>query len=161
MGWIKNIYNFLKLRKELKRDYEKEEICRKFTELYGVEFKSDWAARIYAVVNPTLQNIRDSGTSQIFEYDEDGVTDKTYIKAWIMTKLAASEKYFAASNLLDILLFDMKELRVDGQPSGNYLITFTPFNFDDFERSWKNLAVTIFSVIALGIVITPLILTLI
>lgn len=160
MGWIKNIYNFLKLRKELKKDYEKEQICEKFTELYGIEFKSDWAARIYAVVNPALQNIRDNGTSQIFEYDENGITDKTYIKNWIMTKLVASEKYIAAANLLDILLFDMKELQVDGQPSGNYLIVFTPFSFPDFVKSWKALAVTVFSVIAAAIVITPLILTL-
>lgn len=140
MGWIKNIYDFLKLRRELLKDYKKEDLCAKFTKTYGVEFKTDWAARLYAVVNPALQNIRDNGTTQIFEYGQDGLTDKTYIKHWIMERLIVVEKYIAATNLLDILLFDMREITMDGKPTGNYLVTFTPYNFPMFKKSWKRLA---------------------
>ena len=72
MSWIGDIYEFNKLRKELKKIYKETDIVRKLSETYEVNFKVDRAARLYAVLNPMLLNLKTKNTSQIFEYTSNG-----------------------------------------------------------------------------------------
>lgn len=139
MGWIKDIYNYCRLAREIK-GLCKDGLLNQFSSLYGVPFKIDHAGRMYAVVNPALQNIQKDGSTQIFEFDGNGLSDKTYISQWVMTKLVAVEKLITAHNLLDVLTFDIREILIDGQPSGSYAIIFTPVGFKEFDHGWRNLA---------------------
>lgn len=147
MSIIKDIYNFWSLRRDLLKVYEEEQLLVKFSQLYDIPFKVDRAARIYAVINPLAYNLKRNGSSQIFEYTVDGTNDYEYIKHWIFTKMAVVEKMFAAQNLLDVLVFDLKQIMVDDKPSGNYLITFTPYNFNDYVNSKKKLIILSLSLI--------------
>lgn len=149
MGWIRDIHNFIKTSRAVKEAYKKEGIIEKFNQLYGVSFKVDNVGRLYAVISPVLQNIQNNGTSQIFEFGPGGLSDKTYIEQWIMIKLNAVEKLIAAQNLLDILTFDIREVVMDGEPTGNYLVIFSPVGFEEFNTAWKKLTITIVSTLAI------------
>lgn len=141
--WIKDLFSFWRLRRDLLRDYKIENLEERFTELFGVKFNTDRAARLYGVMNPLLMNMRSNNTSQIYEYSSEGMTDYTYVKNYVLTRLIAVEKMFAAQNLLDVLKFDIEAIYVDGKPSGNYLITFTPYNLKDYEKARKKLFILI------------------
>lgn len=141
--WIKDLFRFWKLRHDLLHEYKKENLEERFTELFGIKFKTDHAARLYGIMNPLLMNMRSNNTSQIYEYTSSGMSDYTYLKNYVLTRLIAVEKMFAAQNLLDILKFDIEAIDVDGKPSGNYLITFTPYNFKDYEKARKKLFILI------------------
>ena len=158
MGFLKDIYEFRKLRKELLRVYKDDNLVNRFSDLYKLNFKVDRAARMYAVMNPLLMNIK-TGSSQAYEYTTGGMNDYEYIRQWILTNLMAVAPALAAENLLDVLLFDIKELLYDGKPSGNYLITFKPYNFDDYVKAKKKLGILlgILIPILIAIVITLLI----
>lgn len=157
MGWIKDIYNYCRVAKEVK-GLCKEGLLNQFSQLYGVPFKIDHAGRIYAVVNPALQNIQADGSSQIFEFGENGLSDRTYISQWVMLKLTAVEKLMTAHNLLDVLTFDIREILIDGQPSGSYAVIFSPVGFKEFDHGWKNLAWTSLCAILSGVFIFLLLL---
>ena len=109
-------------------------------------------------MNPLLMNIK-TGSSQAYEYTTGGMNDYEYIRQWILTNLMAIAPALAAENLLDVLLFDIKELLYDGKPSGNYLITFKPYNFDDYVKAKKKLGILlgILIPILIAIVITLII----
>lgn len=141
--WLKDLFSFWKLRHDLLREYKEENLEERFAELFGIKFKTDRAARLYGIMNPLLMNMRSNNTSQIYEYTNSGMSDYTYVKNYILTHLIAIEKMFAAQNLLDILKFDIEAIDVDGKPSGNYLITFTPYNFKDYEKARKKLFILI------------------
>lgn len=150
--WIKDLFDFWKIRRELLKDYKNENLIERFSQIFDVKFKADRAARLYAVMNPLLMNMRANNTSQIFEYTNDGMNDYTYVKQYVLTRLMAVEKMFAAQNLLDILTFDIKAIDVDNKPSGNYLITFTPYNFDDYLKAKKKSFILLGIVLVLGII---------
>ena len=84
MSWIGDIYEFNKLRRELKKIYKETDIVQKLSETYEVDFKVDRAARLYAVLNPMLLNLRTKNTSQIFEYTSNGVSDISWLKQYVM-----------------------------------------------------------------------------
>ena len=147
MGWIKDIFNYISLSREMKKLYD-DGLVEQFSKLYGVKFRYDNALRLYAVINPTLQNIQNDGATQIFEFGQDGLTDKTYIKQWILLKLSAVEKLITAENLLDVLTFDIREITIDDQPTGNYVIIFTPIGFKEFDYAWKHLLYWVLGVTA-------------
>lgn len=136
---IKNIFTYLSLKKELMNDYREENLIERFSELYKVPFKVDNAGRLYAIINPLLLNIRNNSSSQIYEYTSEGMTDTTYIKQWVFTNLMAIEKMFAAENLLDVLLFDIQPILNNGTPTGNYLITFTPRGFHEYDKARRTI----------------------
>ena len=150
MGWIKDIFNYISLSREMKKLYD-DGLVEQFSKLYGVKFRYDNARRLYAVINPTLQNIQNDGATQIFEFGQDGLTDKTYIKQWILLKLSAVEKLITAENLLDVLTFDIREITIDDQPTGNYVIIFTPIGFKEFDYAWKHLLYWVLGGIAVAL----------
>lgn len=139
MGIFKNIYGFRKLRRELLTLYKEDSIPERFSKLYKVDFKVDRAARMYAIINPLLHNMKTNNASQAYEYTANGMNDYEYIRQWIFTNLLAIAPVMAGSNLLDVLLFDITEVLYDGEKTGNYCITFTPYNFKDYVNSKKKL----------------------
>lgn len=149
MSWIGDIYEFNKLRRELKKIYKETDIVQKLSETYEVDFKVDRAARLYAVLNPMLLNLRTKNTSQIFEYTSNGVSDISWLKQYVMDRLIGVERYLAEIGLLDVLKFDITQCYIDDEPTNNYLLKFTPILFDDFVNSKKKLIILVLVLVSL------------
>ena len=138
-----------KLRRELKKIYKETDIVQKLSETYEVDFKVDRAARLYAVLNPMLLNLRTKNTSQIFEYTSNGVSDISWLKQYVMDRLIGVERYLAEIGLLDVLKFDITQCYIDDEPTNNYLLKFTPILFDDFVNSKKKLIILVLVLVSL------------
>ena len=128
----------------MKQIYEDEQLLYKFSELFGTEFRIDWVGRMYAVFNPNIINNELDVNSQIFEYDENGLTNKPYIEKWIMTKLIIIKDFIMANNLFDLLTYEIK--RIDDYD--NYLFIIKPITFDDCMKWSKIFAIT-YSILAI------------
>ena len=128
----------------MKQIYEDEQLLYKFSELFGTEFRIDWVGRMYAVFNPNIMNNELDVNSQIFEYDENGLTNKPYIEKWIMTKLIIIKDFIMANNLFDLLTYEIK--RIDDYD--NYLFIIKPITFDDCMKWSKIFAIT-YSILAI------------
>lgn len=143
-SFIKNLWLNIKYTRLLKRIYRDEQLLYKFSELFGTEFRIDWVGRMYAVFNPNIINNELDVNSQIFEYDENGLTNKPYIEKWIMTKLLIIKDFIMANNLFDLLTYEIK--RIDDYD--NYLFIIKPITFDDCIKWSKIFAIT-YSILAI------------
>ena len=143
-SFIKNLWLNIKYTRLLKQIYEDEQLLYKFSELFGTEFRIDWVGRMYAVFNPNIMNNELDVNSQIFEYDENGLTNKPYIEKWIMTKLIIIKDFIMANNLFDLLTYEIK--RIDDYD--NYLFIIKPITFDDCMKWSKIFAIT-YSILAI------------
>ena len=143
-SFIKNLWLNIKYTRLLKQIYEDEQLLYKFSELFGTEFRIDWVGRMYAVFNPNIINNELDVNSQIFEYDENGLTNKPYIEKWIMTKLIIIKDFIMANNLFDLLTYEIK--RIDDYD--NYLFIIKPITFDDCMKWSKIFAIT-YSILAI------------
>ena len=143
-SFIKNLWLNIKYTQLLKQIYKDEQLLYKFSELFGTEFRIDWVGRMYAVFNPNIMNNELDVNSQIFEYDENGLTNKPYIEKWIMTKLIIIKDFIMANNLFDLLTYEIK--RIDDYD--NYLFIIKPITFDDCMKWSKIFAIT-YSILAI------------
>lgn len=143
-SFIKNLWLNIKYTLLLKQIYKDEQLLYKFSELFGTEFRIDWVGRMYAVFNPNIMNNELDVNSQIFEYDENGLTNKPYIEKWIMTKLIIIKDFIMANNLFDLLTYEIK--RIDDYD--NYLFIVKPITFDDCMKWSKIFAIT-YSILAI------------
>jgi hypothetical protein len=132
----------------LKRVYEDEQLLRKFSELFGTEFRIDWVGRIYAVFNPNIINDELDVNSQIFEYGDRGLTNEPYIEKWVMTKLNLIEGFVMANNLFDMLTYEIKQI----DEYDNYLFIIKPITFDDCIKWTKIFAITYSSIAIISLI---------
>lgn len=146
-SFIKNLVLNIKYTLLLKKIYDNEQLLNKFSELFGTEFRMDWVGRIYAVFNPNVINDVLDVNSQIFEYDEKGLTNKPYIEKWIMTKLILVKDFIMANNLFDLLTYEIK--RIDEYD--NYLFIIKPITFDECMKWTKIFAITCSVLAVIGI----------
>jgi hypothetical protein len=143
-SFIKNLWLNIKYTRLLKQIYKDEQLLYKFSELFGTEFRIDWVGRMYAVFNPNIMNNELDVNSQIFEYDEKGLTNKPYIEKWIMTKLIVIKDFIMANNLFDLLTYEIKKI----DDYDNYLFIIKPITFDDCMKWSKIFAIT-YSILAI------------
>lgn len=142
-SFIRNLLLNIKYTRLLRKIYDDEQLLKKFSELFGTEFRIDWVGRMYAVFNPNIANDMLDVNSQIFEYDETGLTNKPYIEKWIMTKLILVKDFIMANNLFDLLTYEIKKL----DEYDNYLFIIKPITFDDCMKWTKIFAIT-YSILA-------------
>lgn len=148
-SFIRNLLLNIKYTRLLRKIYDDEQLLRKFSELFGTEFRIDWVGRMYAVFNPNIANDMLDVNSQIFEYDEKGLTNKPYIEKWIMTKLILVKDFIMANNLFDLLTYEIKKL----DEYDNYLFVIKPITFDDCMKWSKIFAITYSILTVIGIVL--------
>lgn len=122
------IFNFIKYNIYIRRIIRDEKILDKLKYLFGgKEFKLDWICRIYAVVNPNVDNISSDGNILIYD---DG---RPVIEKWIMDNLNIMFKFTTSNNLFDILTYKIEKLDDDD----NYLIIFQNIFYDSAKKSMK------------------------
>lgn len=143
--FLLNLYLNIKYTSLLNKIYKDENLLYKFSQLFGVEFKKDWVGRIYTVINPNILNNELDVNTQIFEYGENGLTNKPYIEKYIMTKLNIIKNFIMANNLFDLLTYEIVEL----DKYDNYLIVLKPITFDDCKKWTKIFVITYLSLITI------------
>lgn len=150
-SFIKNLLLNIKYTKLLRQTYRDEQLLYKFSQLFGVEFRIDWVGRVYAIFNPNIINNELDVNSQIFEYDENGLTNKPYIEKWIMTRLNVIKDFIMANNLFDLLTYEIKKI----DEYDNYLFIIKPITFDECMKWTKIFSITylILAVISVALLI--------
>lgn len=143
-SFIKNLLLNIKYTKILRKIYKDEGLLEKFSKLFGVEFKIDWVGRIYTVINPNIIDDKLDINTQIFEYNDNGLTNEPYVEKYIMTKLNLVSDFIMANNLFDLLTYEIKKL----DDYDNYLFVIKPITFDDCMK-WTKIFIGVYSILAI------------
>lgn len=130
--------------------YKSENLLNNLSNLFKVEFRKDWIGRVYAVFNPHIQDGIFDQNKQIYEYDEDGLTNKSYIEAYILNQLNIASQFIQTNNLFDLLTYKIKKI----DKYDNYLFIMQPITLDDCLKYTKYFGAAVLLVlIALGFLI--------
>ena len=146
---FKDLFLHVKYTRILNKIYKKEHILENLSNLFGSEFKKDWINRIYTVINPNLINGKPSTTTQIYEYDQNGLNNKVYIEKWIMDRLNIAQKFIQVNNLFDLLTYKLEKL----DEYDNYLFVIEPITLEDLKKSLKKFGILLNIIILLVILI--------
>ena len=115
--------------------------------MFGVQFKKDWIGRLYAVINP---NISTPLNDQVFEYNERGLDNKTYIEKWIMDRMNVLNEFILSHNLFDVLTYNIKKL----DNYDNYLFVIQPITLKDCLKWSKKFFILLFTLLLIfGIIL--------
>ena len=148
-NFIKYLILNIKYTRILKRIYKDEQIPENLSKLFNTNFKIDWIGRMYTVINPNLIDGIYDASSQIFEYDERGLSNDTYIERIIMQKLNIASNYIKANNLFDLLTYEIKKL----DDYDNYLFIIKPITLDDFVKNSKRFGILLASLFIAGLIL--------
>lgn len=146
-NFIKYLILHLKYTKILKNVYKNENLLNNLSSLFNVPFRIDWMGRVYTVFNPHVQDGIFNPNNQIYEYDEDGLSNKAYVEAYIMNQLNIAKRFIKASNLFDLLTYRIEKI----DEHDNYLFIMQPITYEDFKTSTKRF-IWLFIVICLIII---------
>ena len=86
-NFCKTITNHFKYTRILNKVYESEHLLNNLSELFGAKVKKDKIGRLYVVINPNIKNGKFETNDQIFEYNDVGLDNSTYVEKWIMQRL--------------------------------------------------------------------------
>lgn len=148
---IRNLIDYVKTKRIIKEVIKEEDLLNNLSSLfskgdYRIKFKQDWIGRIYAVVNPVVQDPQ----SRIFEFGEEGVNIKSFVHKWVMDHMIAADTFIKNHELFDILIYNIEQLDEDY----NFLFTLTPIAWYDFWKSlkrffWISLSIIVLAIVAL------------
>ena len=148
-NFIKYLILNIKYTRILKHIYKDEQIPENLSKLFNTNFKIDWIGRMYTVINPNLIDGIYDASSQIFEYDERGLSNDAYIERFIMQKLNIASNYIKANNLFDLLTYEIKKL----DDYDNYLFIIKPITLDDFVKNSKRFGILLVSLFRAGLIL--------
>lgn len=131
--FIKYLILHLRYTKILKKVYKDENLLDNLSSLFKVPFRIDWLGRVYAVFNPHIQEGVYNPNNQIYEYDENGLTNKAYVESYIMNQLNIAKRFIQASNLFDLLTYKIKKI----DDFDNYLFIMQSITYEDFKTATK------------------------
>ena len=131
--FIKHLILHLRYTKILKKVYKDENLLDNLSTLFNVPFKMDWMGRVYTIFNPHIQDGIFNPNNQIYEYDENGLTNKAYVESYIMNQLNIAKRFIQASNLFDLLTYKIKKI----DDSDNYLFVMQSITYEDFKIATK------------------------
>ena len=148
---IRNLIDYVKIKRIIKEVIKEEDLLNNLSSLfskgdYRIKFKQDWIGRIYAVVNPVVQDPQ----SRIFEFGEEGVNIKSFVHKWVMDHMIAADTFIKNHELFDILIYNIEQL----DENYNFLFTLTPIAWYDFWKSlkrffWISLSIIVLAIVAL------------
>lgn len=144
--FIKYLLLHLKYSKILNGVYKDEHLLENLSKLLGSEFRKDWVGRIYAVFNPHIQGGIFNPNNQIYEYDENGLTNRSYVEAYIMNQLNIAKRFIHTNNLFDMLTYQIKKI----DDYDNYLFIMQPITLGDCLKYSKIFTITLLVLIFIG-----------
>lgn len=131
--FFKILWVHLKYSKILKRVYKDENLIQNLSNLFGVNFRIDWIGRIYAVINPTINNGEYDSNTIIYEYDENGLRADAFVEQKIIEKMKIASNFIKAKNLFDLLTYKIK--KIDNYD--NYLFIIQPITLEELIKRTK------------------------
>lgn len=144
--FIKYTLLHLKYIKILKKVYKDENLLNNLSDLFGTEFKMDWVGRIYAVFNPHIQADGFNPNNQIFEYTEEGLSNKAYIESYILNQLSIAKRFIKANNLFDLLTYKLEKI----DEYDNYLFVIQSITWGDFIKYSKRFVFMLCTLLIFG-----------
>lgn len=131
MNFFRSIIDNIKYTRLLNRIYINENLLDNLSNLFGFRFKKDWIGRLYTVINPNII----SKEEQVYEYNENGLDNSSFIEKFIMDKLNIADNFIKVNNLFDLLTYRIEKL----DNYGNYLFILQPITLYDCLKSLKKL----------------------
>lgn len=149
---IYNFFKYLFLNAKysgiIKKVYKDENLIKGLSEIFKTNFKTDWIGRLYAVLNPNLdENGNYAPNSQIFEYGENGLNNEKMVEQWVMERMIVISEFISANNLFELLTYSIKKI----DDYDNYLFILQPITLDDCLKWSKRMAILVGAVILIGI----------
>ena len=146
--FFKNLFLNIKYSKIIKKVYKEEHLLEGLSSIFKANFKTDWIGRVYAVLNPNLdENGQYSPNTQIFEYGSDGLNNDRMVEQWVMEKMVIISDFIRTNNLFEILTYSLK--RIDKYD--NYLFILEPITLQDCLKSSKRFAILLGILLIIGI----------
>jgi len=149
--FLKYLILNLKYTKILNKVYKEENILENLSSQFKLEFRKDWIGRVYTVLNPHINEGIFDPNNQIYEYDENGLTNRPYVEAYIMNQLKIAQKFIRVNNLFDLLTYKIERL----DNNDNYLFIMQPITLEDCMKYTKIFCISfiVFLLIIIGILI--------
>ena len=149
---IYNFFKYLLLNRKysrlIKKTFKDENLIEGLSRIFKTNFKIDWIGRVYAVLNPNLdENGNYSPNTQIFEYGEDGLNNERMVEQWVMERLTVISNFIQTNNLFELLTYSIKKL----DKYDNYLFILEPVTLGDCMKWSKRFAILMASLIIIGI----------
>lgn len=149
---IYNFFKYLLLNRKysrlIKKTFQNENILQGLSQIFKANFKTDWIGRVYAVLNPNLdENGQYSPNTQIFEYGENGLNNEKMVEQWVMERMVVISEFIQANNLFELLTYSIKKL----DKYDNYLFILEPVTLSDCMKWSKRFAVLSGILIIIGI----------
>ena len=132
----------------IKKVYKDENLIEGLSKIFKTNFKTDWIGRLYAVLNPNLdENGNYSPNSQIFEYGENGLNNEKMIEQWVMERMLVISNFIRANNLFELLTYSIEKI----DKYDNYLFILEPITLKDCMKWSKRMAILVGVAIIIGI----------
>ena len=123
------LIKFFKLKKlfklhkrVIKEAYDSENMILNVSSIFGTKFKMDRASRLYAIVNPQVQDMKIELSEQIVEYNDQGKSTESYVRQWFMNRMFAIQRVLKEKELLKTL----------GMESSNFIEVYPKIYNSDF-----------------------------
>lgn len=152
-NFIKHLILNIKYTKLLSKVYKDEDLLKKLSQLFGSNFKKDWIGRVYTVINPNIMDGKFDNTTQIFEYNQNGLDNNVYVEKWIMNRFNVISQFIQTNNLFDLLNYKITKL----DDYDNYLLVLEPITLRDCIKYTKYFTILFIILIIIGITILCLI----
>ena len=130
----------------LRKVYKEEHIIENLSALLNTDIRTDWIGRLYTVINPYIKDGKYDPESQIFELGNDQPLD-VVVERYIMTVLNISKNYIKASNLFDILTYEIRPL----DDKANFLFMMYPIPYINLKKYTKRLLWLLLIIAVVGI----------
>lgn len=152
-NFIKHLILNIKYTKLLSKVYKDEDLLKKLSQLFGSNFRKDWIGRVYTVINPNIMDGKFDNTTQIFEYNQNGLDNNVYVEKWIMNRFNIISQFIQTNNLFDLLNYKITKL----DDYDNYLLVLEPITLRDCIKYTKYFTILFIILIIIGITILCLI----
>lgn len=149
-NFFKYLFLNIKYSKLIKKAYQNEKLLDGLSSMFKVKFKTDWIGRVYAVLNPNLdENGHYSPNTQIFEYGENGLNNERMVEQWVMEKMVIISNFIQTNNLFELLTYSIKKL----DEYDNYLFILEPITLRDCVKWSKRMTLLMGVLIIIGIIL--------
>jgi len=127
-NFFKNLILNIRYTKIIRRVFKEEGLLEGLSQIFKTNFKVDWVGRVYAVLNPNLdESGQYSPNTQIFEYGEGGLNNERMVEQWVMERMIVISDFIRTNNLFELLTYSLKKL----DDYDNYLFILEPITLHD------------------------------
>ena len=143
-NFIKYLIQYLRCKKILEDIYVNENIIYNLSELYKVNFKKDWAGRLYAIINPLVDI---DPNDRIFENTDEGYSLHAFVEKWALERLSLASNFIMDKTLFELATYHMEQVDDDY----NFLFTIEPIAWFDFIKWFKRFLILLGVLLIIGI----------